>query len=94
VFTIKQICHFDEGQMQCQAETAGANSDATNLWRVLKHLLAPRYAVSRSFHEATLDRIEAAICASEALRRDEIRFAVEGGDLFVLLRGSSCASAL
>lgn len=59
-----------------------------NLRRVLKHLLAPQWIVHRAFPRAVLDRIEAAIRASEAEHRGEIRFAVEAGlDLLPLLKG-------
>lgn len=59
-----------------------------DLRRVLKHLLAPQWIVNRAFPRAVLDRIEAAIRASEAAHRGEIRFVVEAGlDLLPLLKG-------
>jgi uncharacterized membrane protein len=59
-----------------------------NLCRILKHLLAPQWIVNRAFPRAVLDRIEAAIRASEAAHRGEIRFVVEAGlDLLPLLKG-------
>lgn len=58
-----------------------------NAGRILKHLIAPRWVIARAFPRAVLDRIEAAIRASEASHRGEIRFVVEGGlDLAPLLR--------
>ena len=56
--------------------------------RILKHLVAPRWVVARAFPLAVVDRIEAAIRASEVSHRGEIRFVVEAGlDLFPLLKG-------
>jgi uncharacterized membrane protein len=58
------------------------------LTRILKHLSAPQWVTARAFPAAVLDRIEAAIKASEAAHRGEIRFVVESGlDLLPLLRG-------
>ena len=59
-----------------------------NLARALRHLLAPPWAVRRAFPKPTLERIEAAIKASETRHRGEIRFAVEGALEFLpVLRG-------
>ncbi|HYH41900.1 MAG TPA: TPM domain-containing protein [Burkholderiales bacterium] len=49
-----------------------------SLTRALKHLFAPPWTVRRAFPAAALDRIEAAVKASEARHRGEVRFAVEG----------------
>ncbi len=60
------------------------------LTRVLKHLLYPDWLARRAFPPAAMARIEAAIAASEARHRGEIRFAVETAlALFPLLRGLS-----
>jgi uncharacterized membrane protein len=54
----------------------------------LRHLLAPPWLVRRAFPKSTLDRIEAAISASEQRHRGEIRFAVEGAlDFVPVVRG-------
>jgi hypothetical protein len=45
--------------------------------RALRHLLAPPWIVRRTFPQSALDKIEAAISASERIHRGEIRFAVE-----------------
>lgn len=59
-----------------------------NLQRILKHLAYPRWRLRRAFPRAALRAIEAAVAASEATHRGELRFAVEGGlDLHHLLRG-------
>ena len=42
-----------------------------------RHLVATRWALTRRFPRATLDAIEAAVTASEAQHRGEIRFAIE-----------------
>lgn len=56
--------------------------------RALQHLLVPPWTVRRAFPQAALDRIEAAVKASEQRHRGEIRFAVEGALEFVaVLRG-------
>lgn len=47
--------------------------------RLVRHLLAPPWAVRRAFPAATLDAIEAAIGDSETRHRGELRFAVEAG---------------
>lgn len=58
--------------------------------RVFKHLLYPPWLARRAFPDAAMDRIEAAVTASERLHHGEIRFAVEGAlDLGLLLRGIS-----
>ena len=58
------------------------------LSRVVKHMLAPSWVVSRAFPRAALGRIGAAIKASESLHNGEVRFAVEAGfDLAPLLAG-------
>jgi uncharacterized membrane protein len=46
--------------------------------RVFKHLAFTRWQLRRAFPRATLDAIEHAIQQSEARRRGEIRFVVEG----------------
>lgn len=59
-----------------------------NLRRLLKHLLYPDWMVRRAFPAPVMARIEAAIAASEAKHRGELRFAVEASlDLRVLLAG-------
>ncbi|MBX9812239.1 MAG: TPM domain-containing protein [Burkholderiales bacterium] len=59
-----------------------------SLKRITKHLLAPQWIVRRAFSKAVLERIEAAVKASETLHEGELRFAVEAGlDLLPLLRG-------
>jgi uncharacterized membrane protein len=56
--------------------------------RALRHMLAPPWLVRRAFPKAGLDRIEAAVTASEQKHRGEIRFAVEGALEFLpVLRG-------
>lgn len=56
--------------------------------RALRHLVALPWAVRRAFPKAALDHIEAAVKASEAQHRGEIRFAVEGALEFLpVLRG-------
>ena len=47
--------------------------------RIARHLLVTDGQVGRSFGRSTLNKIEAAIKASEAEHVGEIRFAVEGG---------------
>ena len=46
--------------------------------RVLRHLLIPDWLARRAFPEKLLTDVEAAIAASEASHRGEVRFAVEG----------------
>jgi uncharacterized membrane protein len=46
--------------------------------RALKHLVLPHWMARRAFPAASLAKIEAAIHASEARHRGELRFAVEG----------------
>jgi uncharacterized membrane protein len=56
--------------------------------RALRHLFAPPWLVRRAFPQDALDRIEAAIGASEKRHRGEIRFAVESGlDFLPVVRG-------
>ena len=58
--------------------------------RILKHLFAPRWIVSRAFPSAALKRIEATIGESETTHDGELRFAVEAGlDLLPLLKSVS-----
>lgn len=57
------------------------------LLRILKHLIYPGWLSHRRFPQATMDRIEAAIAASEREHHGEIRFAVETNlDLLPLWR--------
>jgi hypothetical protein len=49
------------------------------LKRILKHLACPRWRLRRAFPRTALRAIEAAVAASEAAHRGELRFAVEGG---------------
>lgn len=61
-----------------------------NMQRIVKHLLVTDGQVSRTFGRSTLNKIEAAIKASEAGHVGEIRFAVEGGlDGAPLFKGQS-----
>ena len=61
-----------------------------NIKRIARHLLLTDGQVSRTFGRSTLNRIEAAIKASEAEHVGEIRFAVEGGlDGRPLFKGQS-----
>ena len=56
--------------------------------RALRHLFAAPWAMKRAFPQAALDRIEAAVDASERRHRGEIRFAVEGAlDFLPVARG-------
>jgi uncharacterized membrane protein len=58
--------------------------------RILHHLFAPQWIVTRAFPRAALDRVEAAIRESEATHDGELRFAVEAGlHLWPLLRGQT-----
>ena len=50
-----------------------------NIKRIARHLLATGGQLRRTFDPSTLNKIEAAIKASEAGHVGEIRFAVEGG---------------
>ena len=50
-----------------------------DIQRIVKHLLVADRRLSRTFGRDTLNKIEAAIKASEAEHVGEIRFAVEGG---------------
>jgi uncharacterized membrane protein len=59
-----------------------------SLVRALRHLTARPWLVRRAFPRRTLERIEAAIGASEQSHRGEIRFAVEGAlDFLPVARG-------
>ena len=61
-----------------------------NIKRIARHLLVTDGQVSRAFGRSTLNKIEAAIKASEAGHVGEIRFAVEGGlDGAPLFKGQS-----
>jgi hypothetical protein len=56
--------------------------------RIMRHLIAPQWAVDRKFPAATMRAIEAAIRDSERSHDGELRFAVEGGlNLWLLLHG-------
>jgi uncharacterized membrane protein len=58
-----------------------------NIYRIIKHLLYPQWRVKGAFPDAVMDRIEAAVTASERTHHGEIRFAVEGAlDLLPLIR--------
>lgn len=59
-----------------------------NIRGAVRHLFAPPWAVRRALPPRAIDRIEAAIAASEAKHRGEIRFAVEGAlDFARVLKG-------
>ncbi len=61
-----------------------------NIKRIFRHLLYPQWLMRRAFPDAVMNRIEAAVAASEQTHAGEIRFAVEGAlDIFPLLRGIS-----
>ena len=61
-----------------------------DLKRIVRHLLVTVGQVGRRFGRSTLNKIEAAIQASEAEHVGEIRFAVEGGlDGARLFKGQS-----
>ncbi len=61
-----------------------------NIKRIVKHLLMTDGQVRRTFGRSTLNKIEAAIKASEGEHVGEIRFAVEGGlDGAPLFKGQS-----
>jgi hypothetical protein len=54
--------------------------------RIIKHLIAPQWAVTRMFPAAAMKAIENAIRESERSHDGELRFAVEGGlKLWLLL---------
>lgn len=56
--------------------------------RFLRHLFHPRWLVSRAFPRQAMDRITAAVTASERRHGGEIRFVVEGALEFLpLLNG-------
>jgi uncharacterized membrane protein len=76
------------GAVSVAAALRADGKTGMNLARILKHLLAPRWVSARAFPRAVLERIEAAITASETSHRGEIRFVVETGlDLWPLLKG-------
>jgi hypothetical protein len=57
-----------------------------DLKRIVKHLFAPRWAVTRMFSDAAMKAIGNAIGESERSHDGELRFAVEGGlKLWLLL---------
>ena len=61
-----------------------------NIQRIARHLLVTDGQVRRTFDRSVLNRIEAAIKASEAEHAGEIRFVVEGGlDGTPLFKGQS-----
>lgn len=61
-----------------------------NIKRIAKHFLVSHRQVRRDFPSSTLNKIEAAIKASESSHAGEIRFAVEGGlDGAPLFKGHS-----
>ena len=61
-----------------------------NIKRIVKHLLSGHRHVRRAFPSSALNKIGAAIKASEAEHAGEIRFAVEGGlDGTPLFKGQS-----
>jgi hypothetical protein len=61
---------------------------AMSLRRALRHVFAHPLIVRRTFPQSALDKIEAAISASEQMHRGEIRFAVEHALEFLpVLRG-------
>ena len=54
--------------------------------RIIQHLIAPQWAVTRMFPAAAMKAIENAIRESERSHDGELRFAVEGGlKLWLLL---------
>lgn len=58
--------------------------------RLIRHLVAPPWAVRRAFPAATLAAIESAIGDSETAHRGELRFAVEAGlDLLPVWHGET-----
>lgn len=58
--------------------------------RLLRHLFTPSWVLGRTFSRAAMADIDAAVKASEARHRGEIRFAVEAGlELPDLLRDTS-----
>lgn len=61
-----------------------------NIQRIVKHWLMTPWQVRRAFPGSTLNAIEQAIQASEAMHAGEIRFVVEGAlDGWPLLKGQS-----
>jgi uncharacterized membrane protein YgcG len=58
--------------------------------RIFQHLMFPHRRLLRHFPDTVMDRIEAAVAASERVHHAEIRFAVEGAlNLLPLWRGVS-----
>ena len=58
--------------------------------RVLRHLFTPSWVLGRTFTPDVMAAIDAAVAASEACHRGEIRFAVEAGlDLPELMRDAT-----
>lgn len=58
--------------------------------RVLRHLFTPSWVLGRTFTPDVMAAIDAAVAASEARHRGEIRFAVEAGlDLSELMRDAT-----
>ena len=58
--------------------------------RVLRHLFTPSWVLGRTFTPDVMAAIDAAVAASEARHRGEIRFAVEAGlDLPELMRDAT-----
>ena len=56
--------------------------------RLLRHVIAPSWVLGRVFTPPIMKAIDAAVKASEARHRGEIRFAVEAGlDVSELMRG-------
>ena len=61
-----------------------------NVKRIAKHLLVTNGPLRKAFPTGTLDKVEAAIKASETLHAGEIRFVVEGAlDSSPLFKGQS-----
>src|SRR5829696_6057905 len=54
-----------------------------SLTRALRHVVTGPWSIGRAFPQSALDRIQAAIGASEQRHRGEIRFAVEGALEFI-----------
>jgi uncharacterized membrane protein len=71
-----------------RAAAARAGAGDMNLKRVLKHLFAPHWLISRAFPRGTLNAIESGVRASEKKHEGELRFAIEAGlHPILLLRG-------
>jgi uncharacterized membrane protein len=61
-----------------------------NIKRIVKHLFAPQWIITRAFPRRTLAAIENSIHASEKSHHGELRFAVEAGlHPLPVLRGQS-----